>query len=189
MTQTFMQCLVRAYGGSGHDRVRSLTGRTIIRVDDLKRNDAPLRFCHISASFEGTEERCTLNLLNATVNAEVEDLVLSHNGRIINMRGTKHVHLPIGSGSAKLVRDLADAIRRALAVTPEQPRCKDPNCVWKCPRTAASLDRFAGHLERLQHAAQKCIPTGTTALADPNDQDIRLVCNRPADDRQSVRSL
>lgn len=188
MTQELLQHLVHTYGGPGHERIRLVVGRTIIRIDDFKRGDAPLRFCHISASFEGVAEQCTLNLYNAPVNSEVENLVRSHNARIAKTGSVEHIHLPITASDAPFLQDLADAIGRAIAVTPEQPRWKDPNWIWKCPRTAASLDRFALHLENFQQTVPESVPSTTTAPAISSGRDVRPVRNDPTNDRGLARA-
>ena len=76
---------------------------------------------------------------------EIIRLVETHGGTIT--AGDPKIDLPVAATDAPLLRELAEAFRRAIQDVPGQPPYKDITWMSKCPRAARNLDDFAQVLD------------------------------------------
>src|SRR5262249_3516472 len=121
-----------------------------VRLDDQSASDGHRGFCQIHVTAESSASSTVLlELSPVRHNEEVIEVVLRHGGKVAHDSLGLTIRMPLGPKDARLVRDLARAIRRVVR---RGQRYSDSNWKWMCPRTASSLDRFAKHLAAFHQA-------------------------------------
>jgi hypothetical protein len=149
MPVTLLQYLVEMYGRLSADRVQHGENQILVQIDDLGRNGAFAGYCEINVQFSLLDDDYTLILTNAPLNREIETLVQSHGGTVINSDHTKEIRLKLAATDSEFIFELAAAIGRAAATKPGSWRYPDPNLEWRqsaCPRANYSLREFAFRL-------------------------------------------
>jgi hypothetical protein len=128
-----------------------------IGIDDRDAGDVYPAFCQIIVTVPDTADGLfLLKLLYPPHDAEVEELITGKGGRVGQLAAgpcdlpvTLRVH--IRPKDAPFLRKLARAVRR---VTGRGRSYVDPNWKWLAPRTAASLERLAQHLDEFRRSAR-----------------------------------
>jgi hypothetical protein len=128
-----------------------------IGIDDRDAGDVYPAFCQIIVTVPDTADALFfLELHHPPYNAEVEMLIEAKGGRIWQgAAGPSSApvlcRIPVLPKDAPFLRKLARAVRR---VTGRGRSYVDPNWKWLAPRTAASLERLAQHLDEFKRSAR-----------------------------------
>jgi hypothetical protein len=142
-TTTLVQYVIEHFGRMAKDRIQHGENRVLVRIDDLGPKGAFPGYCDINVQFTPLDDNYTLILSHAPLNREIETLVRSHCGTVVNTDDTKEIRLALTATDSSIILEIATAIRRATAITPGQRRYPDPEWRWICPRAARSLEEFA----------------------------------------------
>ena len=128
-----------------------------ISIDDRNGGDVYPAFCQIIVTVPDTADALFfLELLHPPHDAEVEELITDKGGRVGQLTAGPcgppvTFRIPIRPKDAPFLRKLARAVRR---VTGRGRSYVDPNWKWLAPRTAASLERLAQHLDEFRRSAR-----------------------------------
>jgi hypothetical protein len=144
LIMTFAEELFKALGARG-DRSGSIQS---VKIDDRQRGDVYPGFCGMQVT-DGDDDGSSvcLEMSPAPYDEQVCKLVNRHGGKFTEDRFGATIRIPIRRKDSRLVCKLAKAVRR---VTGRGKRYLDSNWKWVCPRTAASLERFADVLETVR---------------------------------------
>jgi hypothetical protein len=125
----------------GDLRRRSRSIDVLIEIDDRDGRDVVASFCtmmvRVPDSSEGT---LILSIQHIPLTGESRSLIEDVGGNIREFAGGYAAEITLSVKSVTFIRKLARAIRQT---TGRGKRYDRPNWKWICPRTAASLERFA----------------------------------------------
>jgi hypothetical protein len=149
--------LARQYSPRPPASAEATTKVQPISIDDRHAGDVYPAFCQIIVTVPDTADALfLLELHHPPRNTEVDDLVKVKGGRI--WQGAAGLSLvPVSLSihvrpkDAPFLRKLARAVHR---VTGRGRSYTDPNWKWLAPRTAASLERLAQHLDEFRRSAR-----------------------------------
>lgn len=151
--------LLDAYGGFADRRFKDRSLDRAIKVDDRDATDVYPYFCSIFVSVpDRTGVALRLTLQHAPSSPEVVDLVEKLGGTVHPADFGPTVILTLKSSQGPAIKRLARAIR---AIVGRGRSYDDPNLLWICPRTAASLEELARHLA-LYRAGRRPVEDPTT---------------------------
>jgi hypothetical protein len=128
-----------------------------ISIDDRDAGDVYPAFCQIIVTVPDTADGLfSLELLHPPHDAEVEELITDKGGRAGQLAAGPcgppvSFHIHIRPKDAPFLRQLARAVRRVIG---RGRSYADPNWKWLVPRTAASLERLAQHLDEFRRSAR-----------------------------------
>ena len=128
-----------------------------ISIDDRHAGDVYPAFCQIIVTVpDDGDDLFLLEFLHPPHNEEVEELITDKGGRVGQLTAgpcgppvTLRIH--VRPKDTPFLRQLARAVRR---VTGRGRSYADPNWKWLAPRTAASLERLARHLDEFRRSAR-----------------------------------
>ena len=167
MPRMLKALLLLVYGGTAANETKDKHRKTIIKVDDRNRNDVYTGFCHIHAIFSGSEDKFTLQLINAPLNQEVQELVQQYGGQFVSPGQGEGIQFSLRARDHQMVVNLARVIHRVIR---RGQQYSDRNWRWICPRTADSLERLAIQMQtsarsHLSNAQKPHHHTGHTTTA------------------------
>jgi len=133
--------LLDAYNVSRSLNRKVPTQDSPIKIDDETRGDVAYLFCQIHVQVPGRDGPGLILTFNkAPFSPHAKQLVRERGGTIDETSMGQMVTLHTDIKSIAYLRKLARTVRNAVG---KGRRYADPNWIWLCPRTAASLDRFA----------------------------------------------
>ena len=112
-----------------------------IRIDDRGGQDVVFSFCSMMVRVpDSSEDALVLTILQIPLTEKTRCLIKDQGGSIREFAGGYAAELTLSVKSVTFIRKLARAIRQTIG---RGKRYHNPNWKWICPRTAASLERFA----------------------------------------------
>ena len=112
-----------------------------IRIDDQSGQDVVSCFCSMAVRVpDSSEDALVLTIQQMPLTEQSRSLIEDQGGNIREFAGGYAAELTLSVKSVTFIRKLARAIGQT---TGRGKRYANPNWKWICPRTAASLERFA----------------------------------------------
>ena len=112
-----------------------------IRIDDRGGQDVVSSFCSMMVRVpDSSEDALVLTIQQIPLTEKTRCLIKDQGGSIREFAGGYTAELTLSVKSVTFIRKLARAIGQT---TGRGKRYANPNWKWICPRTAASLERFA----------------------------------------------
>jgi hypothetical protein len=112
-----------------------------IKIDDRDGQDVVASFCTMTVRVpDSSEDTLILSIQDIPLTAESRSLIEDEGGKVREFAGGYAAELKLKVKSVTFIRKLARAIGQTIG---RGKRYHNPNWKWICPRTAASLERFA----------------------------------------------
>ena len=112
-----------------------------IEIDDRDGRDVVASFCTMTVRVpDSSEDTLILSIQHIPLTAESRSLIEDEGGNVREFAGGYAAEITLSVKSVTFIRNLARAIRQIVG---RGKRYDRPNWKWICPRTAASLERFA----------------------------------------------
>ena len=112
-----------------------------IKIDDRDRQDVLSSFCTMTVRVpDSSEDTMILSIQHIPLTGESRSLIEDEGGNIRALPDGYVAEIKLKVKSVTFIRKLARAIRQTIG---RGKRYHNPNWKWICPRTAASLERFA----------------------------------------------
>jgi hypothetical protein len=116
-----------------------------IKIDDRDGQDVVASFCTMTVRVpDSSEGTLILSILDIPLSAESRSLIEDEGGNVREFARGYAAEITLSVNSVTFIRKLARAIRQT---TGRGKRYERANWKWICPRTAASLERFAAMLK------------------------------------------
>jgi hypothetical protein len=146
------QALLDEYGAFADKRIKRIDSGHIFAVDDRGPGDIGADgdllsyFCLVFADVINDDVVDVSLDRNLPIGSEVTKWIKRHNGTFSGSLGNARLQFRVVKDSQHILGELAHAIRAIVA--PGAPRYSVNNYKYVCPRTAASLERLQGALDR-----------------------------------------
>jgi hypothetical protein len=112
-----------------------------IRIDDRDGQDVLSSFCSMAVQVpDSSGDTLILSIQHIPLTEKSRSLIEDQGGKIREFAGVYVAEITLSVKSVTFIRKLARAIG---LTTGRGKRYANPNWKWICPRTAASLERFA----------------------------------------------
>ena len=112
-----------------------------IKIDDRDSQDVLSSFCTMTVRVpDSSEGTLILSIQHIPLTGESRSLIEDGGGNIRALPDGYVAEIKLKVKSVTFIRKLARAIRQTIG---RGKRYHNPNWKWICPRTAASLERFA----------------------------------------------
>ena len=112
-----------------------------IKIDDRDGQDVLSSFCTMTVRVpDSSEDTLILSIQHIPLTERSRSLIEGQGGNIREFPDGYRAEITLSVKSVTFIRKLARAIRQT---TGRGKRYDHPNWKWICPRTAASLERFA----------------------------------------------
>ena len=112
-----------------------------IKIDDRDSQDVLSSFCTMTVHVpDSSEDTLILSIQHIPLTAESRSLIEDEGGNIRALPDGYVAEIKLKVKSVTFIRKLARAIRQTIG---RGKRYHNSNLKWTCPRTAASLERFA----------------------------------------------
>jgi hypothetical protein len=149
--------LANAYGGPADHRCKNLEQDRPIKIDDQNDHDVHRCFCSLSIRVpDARDDMLNLSIQYVPITSQVRTVIEEQGGTIREIPYGHNAEIPLNLKSIPFIRQLARSIRSIIG---RGKRYDNPDWKWQCPRTAASLDRFAQVIKT--YNAERRLATGS----------------------------
>ena len=137
----------------------------IYQIDGQEKRDKPQLFCNIFVSIN-EDDTFELEFRRCPMDEELRSLIEDRGCQVTDNETDANFRFRMKITEITLMRGLAKQIRGLIRGS---NRYQDRNWKWKCPRTAASLNRFADALWSYRKAYSRAGFVLTACVASTSD--------------------